>query len=270
MSTCYVILKDERHRYFGHQFMSYPPQNEYCIIWNDDFDITSPPSDQAGMPFKVSFDKKYNEKPNYVEVITERVKEISDDRLRRPIGIVKKSEEGDYQQIWLSILDLSESRVVSCHQIDLNQLELKNIFLLRLCPSSEIKECMHKGRNSLVQNFQFFVWFGDLIWRAKIVEFRIYWLEKDDTDAKHPKFDTEVELIGIKDIVGTMREGTETVISRADFYPLYDHNFCVIGTQILYKMKGSGALKILNLENFKDQDFQFSNKYCKFGYKIYN
>jgi hypothetical protein len=58
-------------------------------------------------------------------------------------------------------------------------------------------------------------------------------------------------------------------IDRMDFFPLINHNNNLIGSQLVFKLPNK-KLTILDMPNFREQDFQFVNKMCFFGKKIYN
>jgi len=114
------------------------------------------------------------------------------------------------------------------------------------------------------QNIQVCIWFGDKVWRAKIVEFRITWTETG-IDWLEP----DVELIGQKDIVSTMRDTACNTVQRMDFYPLFTDDLKIKGSQLVWMLENN-SVSVVNLENFENKDFQFKNEFTKFGYKIYN
>lgn len=45
----------------------------------------------------------------------------------------------------------------------------------------------------------------------------------------------------------------------------------IVGTQLVFKLDDENyGKKIVNMENFKEKDFQYENKFTLFGYKVYN
>ena len=53
--------------------------------------------------------------------------------------------------------------------------------------------------------------------------------------------------------------------------PLFDQRNEIIGTQIFFKLRNEKRCpRIYSLKNFRDHDWQHENKYCRFGYKVYN
>jgi hypothetical protein len=45
----------------------------------------------------------------------------------------------------------------------------------------------------------------------------------------------------------------------------------IVGTQLVFKLDDENyGKKIVNMENFKEKDFQYENNFTLFGYKVYN
>jgi len=56
-----------------------------------------------------------------------------------------------------------------------------------------------------------------------------------------------------------------------NFFPLFNDKNEIIGSQVLFKLKNIQNDSIfIDLENFKQKDWAYSNLLCKFGYKQYN
>jgi hypothetical protein len=61
--------------------------------------------------------------------------------------------------------------------------------------------------------------------------------------------------------------------NEPDFLPLFsnDDKNNVIGTQLVFHMENKEyGTRIVNLENFGKDDYQYENKFTTFGYKVYN
>lgn len=55
------------------------------------------------------------------------------------------------------------------------------------------------------------------------------------------------------------------------FFPLFNNDHKIIGSQIMFKMKNElKDIIIINMENFANKDWEFMTLTCKFGFKFYN
>jgi hypothetical protein len=55
------------------------------------------------------------------------------------------------------------------------------------------------------------------------------------------------------------------------FLPLYDENYKIYGTQLLFSFKDTKIdAKVFELKNYSREDYSITNKYCMMGYKVYN
>ena len=107
------------------------------------------------------------------------------------------------------------------------------------------------------------MWFGQELWMCKIFEYQVRW----------NMFDVGMDLIGIKYFISQMRDPEKMITKDPDFLPLFsdDDGGILTGTQIVFDMESKEyGTRIVNLENFRDNDFQYENKFTKFGYKVYN
>jgi len=69
--TMFCLVRDENSALVGHQFMKYPKEDIYCLVWNDSFEIKS----QEEMPILVS--RKLPLK-NSLQIELERTKDVAD------------------------------------------------------------------------------------------------------------------------------------------------------------------------------------------------
>lgn len=56
-----------------------------------------------------------------------------------------------------------------------------------------------------------------------------------------------------------------------NFFPLFNESNEIIGSQVLFKLSNIQKDSIfIDLENFQETDWSYTNLMCKFGYKQYN
>ena len=97
------------------------------------------------------------------------------------------------------------------------------------------------------------------------------WIEDDESDNSN----AELDLIGAKYFICQMGDLEEQNTSRPpEFLPLYKiktKGRVVRGTQLVFFMDdGQDSKRLVDFENFEDEEFQYINNFTRFGYKIYN